>query len=47
MQERFIEFQNELKQMDLSQYSEKDLKKWHKQWDSYISKGGVRPPKPH
>lgn len=47
MQERFIEFQLELARIDLSLYSEKELKKWHHEWDNYINKGGVRPGRPH
>ena len=47
MQERLIEFQTEIAEINLSDYTEKQLKKWKKDWDSYISKGGVRPGRPH
>ena len=46
MQERFIEFQVELASINLAQYTEKALKKWKKDWDKYVEKGGVRPGRP-
>lgn len=47
MKERLIEFQDEMYDVEWREFTEKQLKKWKKDWDNYIAKGGVRPGRPH
>ena len=47
MKERMKEFKNELRMLGDKEMTFVELSVWFQQWAVYISKGGVRPPKPH